>query len=317
MQNSKNAKMATPRCLLMRFWVLPIEWPPARSRGYYDWDLKSENIVGNLSKEAPAALAARRIRRVLSAPGLHAYEAAYDPWSRLPEHGHAAPFFTYVLRGSYVERAGHHARECSRGAVIFHDQESHTNEVGGAGTVSLNVEFDSELWRELADGAGAALAGRVLGGDLEWSALRAWREFQHADTSNTLAVEEAIVLLCEAARRTYTRGLFEPHQRLDRCIAYLDEHPLEAHRLAEVARIAGVHPMHLAKLFRRRFGCSMGEYLRRRRVAWACSQLAHGKDTITTIAQNAGFADHAHFTRTFVRITGCTPRTYRAWITGH
>lgn len=273
--------------------------------------------MGNLSKEAPAP-AARRVRRVLSRPGLHAYEAAYDPWSRLPEHGHAAPFFTYVLRGSYVERAGHHARQCTRGAVIFHDQESHANDVGGAGTVSFNVELDPELWRELTDavGVGTALVGRVLGGDIEWAALRAWREFRQADTSNTLAVEEAIVLLCEATRCAYTRGRFEPHQRLDRCIAYLDAHLVEVHRLAGVARIAGVHPMHLAKLFRRRFGYSMGEYLRRRRVAWACAQLTHGKETITTIAQNAGFADHAHFTRTFVRVTGCTPRGYRAWITG-
>jgi AraC family transcriptional regulator len=56
----------------------------------------------------------------------------------------------------------------------------------------------------------------------------------------------------------------------------------------------------------------MGEYLRRRRVAWACEQLARGDETISAIAQRAGFADHAHFTRTFARITGCTPRWYRA-----
>jgi AraC family transcriptional regulator len=280
-------------------------------------NLKPESIMGNLSNETSAAPAARRIRRVLSQPGLHAFEAAYDPWSRLPEHGHAAPFFTYVLRGSFVERAGHHVRQCSRGAVIFHDQESHTNEVSGAGTVSFNVELDPELWCELTDGVGVgtSLVGRVVGGDIEWAALRAWREFQQADRVNTLALEEAIVLLCEATRCAYTRGLFEPHQRLDRCVAYLDAHLMEAHRLARVARIAGVHPMHLAKLFRRRFGCSMGEYVRRRRVAWACAQLADGKETITTIAQNAGFADHPHFTRTFVRVTGCTPRWYRARMT--
>jgi AraC family transcriptional regulator len=279
-------------------------------------NLRTESIMGNLSSEPPAAPAARRIRRFLSEPGLHAFEAAYDPWSRLPEHGHAAPFFTYVLHGSFVERAGQRVRQCSRGAVIFHDQESHSNEVGGAGTVSFNVELDPELWCELTDGTGVgtSLVGRVVGGDIEWAALRAWREFQQAD--NTLAVEEAIALLCEATRCAYTRGLFEPHHRLDRCAAYLDAHLMETHRLAGVARIAGVHPMHLAKLFRRRFGCSMGEYVRRRRVAWACAQLACGKETITTIAQNAGFADHPHFTRTFVRVTGCTPRWYRARMTG-
>jgi len=274
--------------------------------------------MANQSEEAQRALAARRVRRVLTRPGLHAFEAAYDPWSRLPEHGHAAPFFTYVIRGSYVERAGHHARECGRGAVIFHDRESHTNDVGPAGTVSFSVELDPELWRELTGDVCmvTALAGRVLGGEIEWPALRVWREFQQPDASSALAVEEAIVLLCEATRRACAHGLFEPHQRLDRCVAYLDSHLMEVHRLAGIARIAGVHPMHLAKLFRRRFGCSMGEYLRRRRVAWACGQLARGEGTITAIAHDAGFADHAHFTRTFVRVTGCTPRWYRTRITG-
>ena len=274
--------------------------------------------MGKLSNEAPAALAARRIRRVLSEPGLYAFEAAYDPWSRLPEHGHAEPFFTYVLRGSYVERAGHYARQCSRGAVIFHDQESHANEVGGAGTASFNVVLDREVCRELTDGIGfgTGLVGRVLHGDMEWAALRVWREFQQADSSSVLGMEEAVVLLCEATRSAHVRGLFEPHRRLDRCVAYLDAHLLEVHRLADVASIASVHPMHLAKLFRRRFGYSMGEYLRRRRIAWACAELARGEETITAIALQAGFADHPHFTRTFVRVTGCTPRWYRARMTG-
>ena len=69
--------------------------------------------------------------------------------------------------------------------------------------------------------------------------------------------------------------------------------------------------MHLAKLFRKRFGYSMGEFVRRQRIRWACEQLAHDDATIATIAVRAGFADHAHFTRTFRRITGCSPRWYR------
>jgi AraC family transcriptional regulator len=273
--------------------------------------------MANQSKENPDAPAARRVRRVLARPGLYAYEASYDPLSLLPEHGHSTPFFTYVLQGNYVECAGRFARQCSRGAVIFHDHESHSNEVGPAGTVSFNVELDSELWRELTDDSGIvqAIAGRILGGDIEWPALRVWQEFQLPDTANALGMEEAIVLLCQAARGAYARGLFEPHRRLDRCVEYLDAHLTEVHRLADVARVAGVHPMHLAKLFRRRFDCSMGEYLRRRRIAWACGELARRERTITEIAHHAGFADHAHFTRTFVRVAGCTPRWYRTRFT--
>ena len=273
--------------------------------------------MANRSEPVGAEPAARQVRRVLARPGLRAFEAIYEPRSHLPEHGHAAPFFTYVLCGSYVERAGSQTRECARGAVIFHDHESHTNLVGPDGTISLNVELDPELWRELTGDVGAVadITGRVLTGDIEWPALRVWREFQQTDT-NALGMEEAVVLLCDVARQTNTRCLFEPHQRLDRCVDYLEAHLMDVHRIADVAGVAGVHPMHLAKLFRRRFGCSMGEFVRRRRIAWACRQLVRGEGTIAAIAHDAGFADHAHFTRTFIRIAGCTPRWYRARMTG-
>lgn len=256
---------------------------------------------------------ARHVRRVVTDSGLHAFEAVYEPVATLPEHGHAAPFFTYVIGGSYVERAGRQERVCSRGTVVFHDHESHTNEVGRGGTASLNVELAPDLWRELT-GEGprfAGIAGRVLGGDIEWPALRVWRAFHLPDSTAVLGVEEASVLLFSAACTPHARGILEPHARLDRCLEYLRAYPTTAHRLAEIARVADVHPMHLAKLFRRRFGCSMGEFLRRRRIAWACERLAVSGDSIAAIACDAGFADHAHFTRTFGRIAGCTPRWYR------
>lgn len=269
------------------------------------------------SRRADAAPAARHVQHALRRAGLHAFEAVYDPHSRLPEHGHAAPFFTYVLRGSYCERAGRHERVCERGAVIFHDHESHTNEVGPDGTASLNVELDPELWRQLTGQVGVAgVAGRVLGGDIEWPALRVWRAFREPDTSQALGVEEAVALLCGAAQHGASRGSFEPHRRLDRSIEFLGAQLMDPHRLADVARVAGVHPMHLARLFRRRVGCSMGEFVRRRRIAWACGELVRGDETITAIAQRAGFADHAHFTRTFVRITGSTPSWYRSQMRG-
>jgi AraC family transcriptional regulator len=155
------------------------------------------------------------------------------------------------------------------------------------------------------------LVARVLSGDAEWMALAVWREFHHDDPASALGLDEAVAMLCATVRTSIARGVFEPHQRLDRCTEYLREHPTATPGLAEIARIAGVHPMHLAKLFRKRFGYSMGEFLRRQRIAWACEQLCRDAGTISSIAAVAGFADHAHFTRTFRRITGCSPRWYR------
>ena len=259
------------------------------------------------------ALKDRRVRRAIRRAGVHAFEAVYEPHSSLPDHDHVTPFFTYVLGGEYTERAGRETRACGRGAVIFHpEHESHANQVGRDGTASLNVEVTPELWQELtADLIPNRIVGRVLSGEIEWAAFAVWREFHRDDTASALGMDESLALLCSGIRESTRRGEFEPHQRLDRCAEYLGADLMALHRLSDVARIAGVHPMHLAKLFRRRFGCSMGEFVRRRRVAWACGQLTSECGTIANIAARAGFADHAHFTRTFRRITGCTPQWYR------
>src|SRR4051812_41780604 len=257
---------------------------------------------------------ARHVRRAISRAGLHAYEAVYASGSRLPEHEHTSPFFTYVLRGNYLEQEGRQPRECVRGAVIFHrPNETHANVVGPNGTASLNVEIGIDAWRELTAGVLPArdIVGRALSGDAEWLALAAWREFHTDDSANALGLDEAVAMLCGAVKTSAVRGDFEPHARLDRCTQYLRAQPTVTPRLAEVAQVAGVHPMYLAKLFRKRFGCSMGEFLRRQRIAWACEQLARDTGTISSVAARAGFADHAHFTRTFRRIAGCSPSWYR------
>ena len=267
--------------------------------------------------ESDAAHEPRQIRRTIRRGGLSAFEAVYQARSRLSEHQHTSPFFTYVLRGDYVEQVGQQARRCVRGAVIFHPHhESHANIVGSDGTASLNVELMEQAWDELtADLVPACdIVGRVLSGDAEWAAFAVWREFHRDDPASALALDEAVAMLCAALRRAKSRGVFEPHARLDRCTEYLRADATATPRLAEVARIAGVHPMHLAKLFRKRFGYSMGEFLRRQRIAWACEQLSRDAQTISCIAARAGFADHAHFTRTFRRLTGCTPQWYRGHV---
>jgi AraC family transcriptional regulator len=259
------------------------------------------------------AVVARQICRTVCRGDLLAFEAIYAPHSQLLDHQHEWPFFTYVLRGDYVERVGQLRRECTRGSVIFHSpQECHANVVGSRGTASLNVEIPFDIWRELTDGVSPArdVVGRVLSGDVEWIALAVWREFRNDDAASPLGLDEAVTMLCAEVTGLNGREPL-PNPALRRCVEYLRAYPTATPRLAEVARVGRVHPMHVAKLFRKQFGYSMGEFLRRQRIAWACERLSSEADTIGAIAARAGFADHAHFTRTFRRLTGCSPRWYR------
>jgi AraC family transcriptional regulator len=81
--------------------------------------------------------------------------------------------------------------------------------------------------------------------------------------------------------------------------------------LTDLAAEAGVHPSHAARAFRKRYGCTIGDYLRRMRLEFAIDRLRSSDQPLCQIAQEAGYADQGHFTRAFRRSTGLTPGQFR------
>jgi AraC family transcriptional regulator len=81
--------------------------------------------------------------------------------------------------------------------------------------------------------------------------------------------------------------------------------------LAELAAEAGVHPAHLTRAFRQRFGVTVCQYSRSLRLEWAAARLPE-EGSLAQIALEAGFADQSHFTRAFRHHFGVTPGRYRA-----
>jgi AraC family transcriptional regulator len=55
----------------------------------------------------------------------------------------------------------------------------------------------------------------------------------------------------------------------------------------------------------------IGGYVRQLRVEFACRLLAETNDAVADIALKAGFADQAHFSTAFKRLTGKTPGEVR------
>ncbi|HJP59676.1 MAG TPA: AraC family transcriptional regulator, partial [Gemmatimonadaceae bacterium] len=181
------------------------------------------------------------------------------------------------------------------------------------GTASLNVQINPDLWDFLSSSAEVrSVTGRVLSDDIQWAAIAVWREFHRHDAASTLALTESVALFCSSLVEIRQRCSLPIARRLDSAAELIGDFRARVPTLSEVASQVGVHPMHLAKLFQRRYRCSLGEFVRRRRVSWACNELANRDRTISSIAVEAGFADHAHFTRTFRRMTGCTPAWWRA-----
>ena len=92
--------------------------------------------------------------------------------------------------------------------------------------------------------------------------------------------------------------------------AYLDAHATETVPLARLAEIAGLHPLSLIRAFRRSEGMPPHAYQTARRIAQAQVLLRPGLAP-AAVAQDCGFADQSHLTRTFKRVVGVPPGLYR------
>tara|TARA_R110002050_G_scaffold82798_1_gene176903 strand:- start:321 stop:1136 length:816 start_codon:yes stop_codon:yes gene_type:complete len=81
--------------------------------------------------------------------------------------------------------------------------------------------------------------------------------------------------------------------------------------LTDMAREVGMSRSNLARLFRRRMGLSLGQYLIGRRISKAKEMLALDEHRIGEIAVSVGFANQGHFDDLFKKWVGVTPTEYR------
>lgn len=82
--------------------------------------------------------------------------------------------------------------------------------------------------------------------------------------------------------------------------------PADKWDVEKLARIALISPFHLCRVFRRTTGTSDYDYVLRERLASTLDAVLDGED-LTTIALDAGFASHSHFTARCRDFFGCMP----------
>ncbi|MHB8883844.1 MAG: helix-turn-helix domain-containing protein [Methylovirgula sp.] len=102
-----------------------------------------------------------------------------------------------------------------------------------------------------------------------------------------------------------------PKWRLKRVADYIEAHLDKAITLADLARAAGLTPMHFAAQFRAATGRRPHEYLLRCRIALAMELLADSNERLVDVALSTGFQTQAHFTTVFKRFAGTTPHRWR------
>ncbi|MFL6469099.1 MAG: helix-turn-helix domain-containing protein [Pyrinomonadaceae bacterium] len=240
-------------------------------------------------------------------------EKSYSPQTRLPNHSHEFAHFCLVLAGDYQERIG--SRQFSRvpSVLVYYPADVSHAEVHHSTGRHFLVEIDFTGLSRVREYGGGLDAPALLGQTSSLSlAARMYSEFNERDIYSELALESiATELLIAASREDLSRNERKSPKWLARVKEYLQENYQEPPGLTELANAAGVHPTHMARVFRQLENCTAGEYVRRIRIDEVQKRIVNSNTPLVEIALETGFADQTHLTRSFKRATGMTPSEFR------
>jgi AraC family transcriptional regulator len=252
--------------------------------------------------------------RAVSVEGFSLREGRHPAGSSLAWHRHPGATICFVYSGGFAEQYTGLTLDCTPGTLkITPAEEPHSNRFGPEETRGLLIEADPAGVERLGPHA-RVLEERASFHDAHLSLLgcRLLAELRAGDTAAPLAIEGLLLeVLAGAARANQFRlGGAMPPRWVTEARDLLHD-PGRVASLGELAEAVGVHPVTLARGFRKAYGCSVGTYLRRLRVARAAQRLAETDDALAEIALSAGFADQSHFSNLFRRETGVSPSAFR------
>lgn len=267
-----------------------------------------------MALQFPKGFAHGELLRGRSVGGLLLAELAYQPDLPLAPHSHSHARFVLVLRGSLTETFGGRLRTATASTLIFRPAgESHAQAFHARGARLLVMDL-SPAWLERARAEAPVLneAADFRGGLLLHLAHRLHDEFNRRDDVSKLAIEGILLgMVAEASRRLIPAAERKAPRWLDQVREALQSDFAARLNVEQLARSAGVHPVHLARCFKQHYHCTLGEFVRSRRVEFACQQIAFSGTPLSQVALLGGFADQSHFTRIFKTHTGMTPAEYR------
>ena len=93
--------------------------------------------------------------------------------------------------------------------------------------------------------------------------------------------------------------------------AYIQEHFTEKITLEQTAEQVHLSPVYFSGLFKKETCMNFSEYLTQVRVQEAKRLLKQGTVNVSEVAERVGYSDARHFSKTFQRLVGITPKEYR------
>jgi AraC family transcriptional regulator len=232
----------------------------------------------------------------------------------LPAHSHEFGYFSFFLKGDYEEWYGRQTVTHKPLTLMWHPGAlQHQDAVGQRGCHFFNAEVSPARLESLREYSAVVSSPFVFqGAEAGWLMMRLYREFGAAEEGCELALEGLLLELLAALARRPAPSERQKPLWLRRVETRLRDEFTAKHSMTGLATEAGVHPAHLASVFRRFHRTTIGEFVQQLRIEAAGEMLRQPETPLSELALQLGFADQSHFSRIFRRWTGMTPKTWRA-----
>ena len=166
---------------------------------------------------------------------------------------------------------------------------------------------------------------RSMGGEHNWSAdmMRVLSELRKCSLTGLAAelfyVGKGYELMAALVAMGHERL---PKKRMDyadiaRVIAFIDENDMHHISQAKLVALSHMSATKLKTLFRQFCGCTITEYIMKRKADRAEHLLADTALSVEEIAQSVGFDTATGFATSFKKMTGLSPSEYRKQIAFH
>ena len=106
-------------------------------------------------------------------------------------------------------------------------------------------------------------------------------------------------------------GAIREGSRIDKIMAYLNQHYTQQIGLNTVSSFAAMNPSSFCRFFKSKTGRSFKSYLLDMRIAYACKLLMTNDTPVSKISTECGFDTISHFNKCFKKNTGQTPTQYK------
>jgi AraC family transcriptional regulator len=250
--------------------------------------------------------------------GIVVHEGSFEAGVDIPVHVHDAPVISLILDGIATEQISAGTQDiASQDLILTPAFAPHGYRFRESGKW-VNMQFSDDWFARLSDGHRLAYqTSRIIRSHaaVAW-ANRVHFEIHEHDTVSTIAIDGAMMLMMAELVRTQIDGAKVRPRWLRRVEDALEASIASPPSVEELATLAGVHPTHLLRTFRRYQGATISNFVRQRRIQRARVEVAQAKRPLAMIALDAGFADQSHFTRVFKQTFGETPGQYARALKG-